>query len=346
MNKIAFITGINGQDGSYLSELLLSKDYYVYGMIRRMSCINTKRIDHLNIEKKFKVFYGDMTDTLCISNIIKKILNEHKEDKIEILEVYNLAAQSHVKVSFEMPEYTMQVNAIGTMNLLEILRNCDLHIDKIKFYQASTSEMFGDSHNNEPMNENTPFNPVSPYSISKLTAHNIVKMYRDGYKLFACNGILFNHESARRGETFVTRKIVIASQKIANDQQEFLELGNLDSYRDWGHARDYVYGMWLMLQYQKPDDYVLGTGNTFTVRDFVERAFKFKGIDIKWEGKGLNEVGISKQTNKIIIKINERLFRPLEVPYLKADYSKAKNTLGWYPIVSIDDIIFDMNLAL
>lgn len=344
MNKIAFITGINGQDGSYLSELLLSKDYYVYGMIRRMSCINTKRVDHLYNNTKFKIYYGDMTDTLGISNIINKIINRHKNN-IEIFEVYNLAAQSHVKVSFEMPEYTMQVNAIGTMNLLEILRNCELSINTIKFYQASTSEMFGDSlNNNEAMNENTPFNPVSPYSISKLTAHNIVKMYRDGYKLFACNGILFNHESARRGETFVTRKIVIASQQIVNGQQELLELGNLDSYRDWGHARDYVYGMWLMLQYNKPDDYILGTGNTYTVREFVEKAFKFKGIDIKWEGSGLNEIGISKQTNKIIIKINERLFRPLEVPYLKADYSKAKNILGWEPQMTIDDIITDMNL--
>jgi len=230
------------------------------------------------------------------------------------------------------------------MNLLEILRNCELSIDKIKFYQASTSEMFGDSHNNEAMNEKTPFNPVSPYSISKLTAHNTVKMYRDAYKLFACNGILFNHESARRGETFVTRKIVIAARQIADKKQEYLELGNLDSYRDWGHARDYVYGMWLMLQHENPDDYVLGTGNTYTVRDFVERAFKFKGIDIKWEGDGLNEVGISKQTNKIIIKINERLFRPLEVPYLQADYSKAKNNLGWHPDMTIDDIIIDMNL--
>ena len=343
MNKIAFITGINGQDGSYLSELLLSQDYYVYGMIRRMSCINTKRIDHLYNEKKFKVFYGDMTDTLGISSIITKILYKHK-DNIEVLEVYNLAAQSHVKVSFEIPEYTMQVNAIGTMNLLEILRNCKLSIDKIKFYQASTSEMFGNTNNNQEMNENTPFNPISPYSISKLTAHNFVKMYRDGYKLFACNGILFNHESTRRGETFVTRKIVIATQQISNNQQDFLELGNLNSYRDWGHARDYVYGMWLMLQYNKPDDYVLGTGNTYTVRYFVERAFKYKGIDIKWEGEGLNEIGISKQTNKIIIKINERLFRPIEVSYLKADYSKAKKILGWQPEMTIDDIIKDMNL--
>lgn len=345
MNKIAFITGINGQDGSYLSELLLSQDYYVYGMIRRMSCINTKRIDKLYIEKKFKVFYGDMTDSMAINNIINKIYLEHK-DNIEVLEVYNLAAQSHVKVSFEIPEYTMQVNAIGTMNLLEALRNCDLSIEKIKFYQASTSEMYGDVHNDEPMNENTPFNPVSPYSISKLTAHNTVKLYRDAYKLFACNGILFNHESSRRGETFVTRKIVIAAAQIASRKQEYLELGNLDSYRDWGHARDYVYGMWLMLQHNKPDDYVLGTGNTYSIRDFVEKAFKYHGIDIKWEGENLNEVGISKQTNKVIIKINSRLFRPLEVSYLKADYSKAKRILGWEPNMTIDDIIREMNYVI
>jgi GDPmannose 4,6-dehydratase len=343
MTKVAFITGINGQDGSYLSELLLSKDYYVYGIIRRMSCINTCRIDNLYANSKFKIYYGDMTDSIGMNNIIKKILDIHSSN-IEIFEVYNLAAQSHVKVSYEMSEYTMQVNAIGPLNLLENLKNCNLPLNKIKFYQASTSEMFGDVENDTILNESSPFNPISPYSISKLAAHNTVKMYRNAYKLFACNGILFNHESIRRGETFVTRKIVIAAKKIANGEQEFLELGNLDSYRDWGHASDYVYGMWKILQADKPDDYVLGTGITYKVRDFVEKAFKYHGIDIIWQGNDIDEIGFSKETNKIIVKINPRLFRPLEVSFLKADYSKAKKELNWEPKMNLDDIIQDMNL--
>jgi GDPmannose 4,6-dehydratase len=338
--KVAFITGINGQDGSYLAELLIKKNYYVYGIIRRMSCINTIRIDHLYSNPKFKVYYGDLTDALSLKNTIDTILKKHID--LNVFEVYNLAAQSHVKVSFELPEYTMQVNAVGTLNLLEVLRNTG-QIDKIRFYQAGTSEMYGDQkHNLLPLNEETLFNPVSPYAISKLAAYQFVKMYRDGYNMFACNGILFNHESPRRGENFVTRKIIIGVSQIVTSKQEFIELGNLDAIRDWGHAKDYVEAMWRMLQLQQPEDFVIGTGKCYTVRAFVEKVFAYYGKTIYWEGSGMNEVGKDHDTGRILIKLNERLFRPIEVPYLQADFRKAVNILGWQPTFNIDLLISDM----
>jgi GDPmannose 4,6-dehydratase len=339
MERVAFITGLNGQDGSYLSELLLEKDYYVYGIVRRSSNINTKRIDHLYNHPKFKFYYGDMTDACSLQKRLFEILQKHPN--LDRLEVYNLAAQSHVKVSFELPEYTCQVNAIGTLNLLEALRALPLSLDKIRFYQACTSEMYGDVSNREPMNEDTPFHPVSPYGISKHMAYQFVKTYRTGYKMFACNGILFNHESSRRGETFVTRKVVIGVQNIVNGKQKCIELGNLNAMRDWGHAKDYVYGMWLMLQADKPEDYVLGMGETHTVREFVEQVFLHNGIEIYWRGKGEEEVGVDSKNN-IVVRINPRYYRPLEVPYLKADSNKAFRTLGWEPSYSFTSLVKEM----
>jgi GDPmannose 4,6-dehydratase len=340
MEKIAFITGINGQDGSYLSELLLEKGYFVYGIIRRMSCINTTRIDPLYSHPQFKVFYGDMTDTMGLQNILQKIAIKHSE--LERLEVYNLAAQSHVKVSFEVPEYTVQVNAVGTLHLLEILKNLSIPMHKIRFYQACTSEMYGDQEKHQSMNEDTLFNPVSPYSISKQMAYHFVKMYRDGYGMFACNGILFNHESPRRGENFVTRKVVIGVHEIMQGKKEMLEMGNLDSIRDWGHAKDYVRGMWLMLQAETPEDYVLGTGKTYSVRYFIEKVFAAYGKTIVWEGSGVEEIGKDQETGKVYIRIQERYFRPLEVPYLQANYTKAKEKLGWEPSIDLEMLIQDM----
>jgi len=337
--KVAFITGLNGQDGSYLAELLLEKDYYVYGIVRRTSTINTKRIDLMYNHPKFKFFYGDMTDTSSLQNRLYDITSKHAN--LSRLEIYNLAAQSHVKVSFEIPEYTCQVNAIGTLNLLESLKNLPISRDKIRFYQACTSEMYGEVKTNDSMNETTFFNPVSPYAISKHMAYQFVKMYRDAYNLFACNGILFNHESGRRGETFVTRKVIIGVQNIINGNQKSIELGNLNSVRDWGHAKDYVYGMWLMLQAEHPKDYVLGTGETHTVKEFVELAFLYNGINIKWNGNGEDEVGIDTDGN-VRVTIHPRYFRPLEVSYLKADSSKARNELGWVPNYTFNELIKEM----
>lgn len=340
--KIAYITGINGQDGSYLSELLLEKGYTVYGIIRRMSCINTIRIDHLYSNPKFKVFYGDMSDTMGMHHTLTTILQKHPPAEIERLEVYNLAAQSHVKVSFEIPEYTVQVNAIGTLNLLELLKNLPLEQEKIRFYQACTSEMYGEKDEGTVLNEKTTFNPVSPYAISKLMSYHFVKMYREGYHMFTCNGILFNHESPRRGETFVTRKVVIGVGEIVKGKQKYLELGNLDSLRDWGHAKDYVEGMWRILQANTPDDYVLGTGKTYSVRYFVEKVFAYYQIPLIWEGAGVEEVGKHRDTQEILVKIHPRLFRPMEVPYLCADFSKATQQLGWQPNTTLDQLIEDM----
>lgn len=339
MVRTAFITGLNGQDGSYLAELLLEKGYYVYGIVRRSSSINTHRLNKIYHNERFKFFYGDMTDPSGLQKYLLEIIDRH--ENIDQLEIYNLSGQSHVKVSFDMPEYTCQVNAIGTLNLLECIKFLPLPKHKIRFYQACTSEMYGQVNNNEAMNENTPFNPVSPYAISKFTAYQYVKMYREAYHLHASNGILFNHESGRRGETFVTRKIVIGVNNIIKNKQEYIELGNLDSVRDWGHAKDYVYGMWLMLQKVKPDDYVLGTGETHTVREFVELVCNKNGIIITWEGYGDAEIG--KDQNGIVrIRINPKYYRPLEVPFLKADSSKAKNILNWKPKYTFEGLVDEM----
>jgi GDPmannose 4,6-dehydratase len=327
--KIALITGINGQDGSYLAELLLDKGYFVHGIIRRSSTFNTERIEHLYIEslikdvhlkQRIKLHYGDMTDSTNLIRLVQQI----KPD-----EIYNLAAQSHVKVSFELPEYTAETDGIGTLRLLEAVRICGL-VDKTKIYQASTSELFGKVQE-IPQTENTPFYPRSPYGVAKIYAYWITKNYRESYGMFAVNGILFNHESERRGETFVTRKITLAVARIKNGMQEKLYLGNLNSLRDWGYAKDYVECMWLMLQQDVPEDYVIATGEQHSVRKFCEIAFKVAGIEIIWEGKGENEKGICKSTGKVIIEVDPNYYRPSEVETLLGDPSKARNQLGWNP---------------
>jgi GDPmannose 4,6-dehydratase len=335
--SVALITGITGQDGSYLSELLLSKKYIVYGMIRRSSCINTKRLDHLYDDENLKLVYGDLTDKTSIINILNQIKKNENFDK---LEVYNLAAMSHVKVSFDMPEYTAQVDAVGTLNMLSSIIQCDLK-DITKFYQASTSELYGKVVET-PQNEETPFYPRSPYGVAKLYSHWIVKNYRESYGLFACSGILFNHESPRRGETFVTRKITIALGNITKGKQNYLTLGNLDAKRDWGHAKDYVHGMWLMLQNEKPEDYVLSTNEYHSVREFVEEAFKLKGMEIEWKGKGLDEKGYLKGSMIVLVKVNEKYFRPAEVESLLGDSSKARKELNWKNKCSFLELVKEM----
>ena len=336
--KLAFISGITGQDGSYLAELLLEKNYKVFGIQRRTSLFNTTRIDH--IREKLTMKYGDITDGAAMSNYLHEIVNTHQN--FEVLEIYNLAAQSHVKISFEIPEYTVQVDALGTLKLLEIIRSFPEKIrEKIKFYQASTSELYGKVLET-PQNEKTPFNPVSPYASAKIYSYYIVKNYREGYNMFACNGILFNHESPRRGENFVTKKIVDAVKNIVNGTQECLQLGNLDSKRDWGHAKDYVRGMWLILQQEQPDDFVLATGETHSIRSFVERCFDYKGISLVWEGQGLREVGKDEKTGKIIVKINEKYFRPCEVDLLLGDANKAEKQLSWTREYNLEGLIKDM----
>jgi GDPmannose 4,6-dehydratase len=331
--KTALITGITGQDGSYLAELLLEKGYTVHGLIRRASVINTWRIDHLYnnkeiLDKKLFLHYGDLTDTTSILNILKEI----KPD-----EIYNLAAQSHVRVSFEIPEITAQIDAIGTLRILEGIKALGLE-KKTKFYQASTSELFGKVLET-PQNENTPFYPRSPYGIAKLYSFWIVKNYREAYNMFACNGILFNHEGEKRGFNFVTRKITIGLAKIKLGLQEYLELGNLDSKRDWGYAKEYVEAMHLMLQQEKAEDFVIATGETHTIREFIEEACKEININLEWKGTGTDEVGIDKDTNKIIIKINPRYFRPTEVELLLGDSSKAKEKLGWIAKTKFKDLV-------
>ena len=336
--KLAFITGITGQDGSYLVELLLEKNYKVYGIQRRTSLFNTSRID--KIRHNITMKYGDISDSTSLLNYFSNIINENKD--FTVLEIYNLAAQSHVKISFEIPEYTTNIDAIGTLKILEIIKSFPENIrNKIKFYQASSSEMYGKVLES-PQNEKTPFNPISPYATAKLYAHFITKNYRNAYNLFACNGILFNHESPRRGENFVTMKIINGIKNICNGNKEYIELGNLNSKRDWGHAKDYVYGMWLMLQQDKPDDFVLATGYTYSIKEFIEKAFLYKNIQIIWKGEGLDEVGIDKKTNNIRIKINKKYFRPNEVDYLLGDYTKAKNVLNWEPRFTLEDLIKDM----
>jgi GDPmannose 4,6-dehydratase len=337
MYKIALITGITGQDGSYLAEFLLEKEYIVWGIIRRSSIINTSRID--NILNKLILRYGDLTDSFNLINILAEI--NKKYENIDRLEVYNLAAMSHVKISFEMPEYTGNVDGIGTLRLLEACRNSDIPLSKIKFYQASTSEMYGKVLE-VPQTEKTPFYPRSPYGVSKLYAHWITKNYRETYGMYACSGILFNHESPRRGHNFVTRKITIALNNILKGKQDKLILGNLNSLRDWGHAKDYIRGMWLMLQQNKADDYVLATNEYHSVREFVEKAFFQKGIIIGWKGEDINEIGYDINTGKELICISEKYFRPLEVDELLGDATKAKNELGWVPYVKFDDLVKEM----
>jgi GDPmannose 4,6-dehydratase len=327
--KIALITGINGQDGSYLAEFLVKKNYEVHGIIRRSSSFNTSRIEHLYIEelledlkskRKINLHYGDMTDS---TNLIRLI------QKIKPSEIYNLAAQSHVKVSFDLPEYTTETDALGTLRILEAVRITGLE-KTCKIYQASTSELYGRVQE-IPQNEHTPFYPRSPYGVAKLYAYWITKNYREAYGIFAVNGILFNHESERRGETFVTRKISLAAARINKGIQKRLYLGNLDSKRDWGYAKDYVKSMWLMLQHSKPDDFVIASGEQHSVREFVELAFKTISIKIKWIGNGVNEKGVNEKTGETLIEIDPKYYRPTEVDALLGDPAKAKKELGWNP---------------
>jgi len=335
MKLISLITGITGQDGSYLAELLLEKGYTVYGLIRRHSSIHTERIDH--ILKKLRLIYGDMTDQTSIQNVFNTIFLEQGRD-FDRLEVYNLAAQSHVKVSFEVPEYTGQVDALGTLRILETILKSGLK-DKIRFYQASTSELFGKVLET-PQKETTPFNPQSPYAVAKLYGYYIVKNYRESYSLYACNGILFNHTSPRRGETFVCRKITLAVSAIMSGKQECLYLGNLNSMRDLGHAKDYVNGMWLMLQGDKPVDYILSMGDTYSIRSLVQMAFDFYNKKIIWEGDGLDEVG--KMDGKIVVAVNPKYFRLAEVDLLLGDSTKARLELDWEPNYTTKEIITEM----
>ena len=330
----ALITGITGQDGSYLAELLLSKGYEVHGVVRRSSSINTSRIDHIYNNKKLHLHYGDVTDSLSLMNILKKY---------RPTEIYNLAAQSHVKVSFETPEYTGHVDAIGTLKILESVRLLGLDSDT-KIYQASTSELYG-LVQEVPQKETTPFYPRSPYGVAKLYAYWIVKNYREAYDMFACSGILFNHESPRRGPTFVTQKIVQGLKAIHQGKMTGpLLLGNLNAMRDWGHAKDYVEAMWLMLQHFIPNDYVIATGNMYSVRQFAEAVATYFNMTIRWEGEGLDEVGIDKVTGKIVIAVDKKYFRPAEVEQLLGDSSKARKELGWRPTHDFYSLVEDMCL--
>lgn len=333
--NVALITGITGQDGSYLAELLLEKNYKVHGIIRRQSAIHTPRIDHIYDE--LHLHYGDLSDSSSLIRVLSKI----KADTPEMtrLEVYNLGAQSHVKVSFEVPEYTAEVSGIGTLKLLEAIRITGLS-DITRFYQASTSEMFG-LVQEIPQKETTPFYPRSPYGCAKLYAHWIVKNYRESYGMHASSGILFNHESPRRGEIFVTRKITRALGAIKRGEQKELVLGNLDAKRDWGHAKDFVRAMWLMLQQDTPDDYVISTGEQWSVREFVTRAAKWHGWDIQWEGEGIHEVG-RLADGRVLVRISDRYFRPAEVETLLGDCTKARETLGWQQEVSFQELVEDM----
>lgn len=337
--KVAIITGITGQDGSYLADLLLSKDYIIWGIIRRCSNINTQRIDHLYENKNLILRYGDSTDTSYFTGILKDIKDKYQDD-LDVLEIYNLAAMSHVKVSFEIPEYTAQTDGIGVLRILESIRSSDIK-DKIKFYQASTSELYG-LVQEVPQTENTPFYPRSPYGVAKLYAYWITRNYRESYNLFACNGILFNHESPRRGSTFVTRKITLGLNKILKGESDRLVLGNINAKRDWGHAKDYVYGMWRMLQTDTATDYVLSTNEYHSVREFVEKSFSLCGFDIKWKGEGVNEIGYDEKTGRELIFISEKYFRPAEVEELLGNSEKARLEIGWQQIYSFDDLVKEM----
>ena len=317
--KKALTTGITGQDGSYLSEFLLEKGYEVHGIVRRNSIEKKERIEHLMQEKKFYLHYGDITDSLSLVKIFNKVKPE---------EIYNLAAQSHVAVSFEVPEYTADTTGTGVLRILEAMRVCGL--EKSKMYQASTSELFGKVQE-VPQKETTPFYPYSPYAAAKQYAYWIVKNYRESYGMYCCNGILFNHEGERRGETFVTRKITLAASRIAKGYQDKLYLGNLDARRDWGYAKDYVECMWLMLQQPEADDFVIATGEMHTVREFCDLAFKEAGIELRWEGSGVEERGIDVATTRVLVEVDPKYFRPCEVEQLLGDPSKAKEKLGWNP---------------
>jgi len=324
--KKALITGITGQDGSYLAELLLEKGYEVHGIIRRSSSFNTGRIDHIFNHQNLHLHYGDITDTSNLHNLLKKITPD---------EIYNLAAQSHVKISFEIPDYTGQVDALGTLRILEAMRELGIYS---KFYQASTSELFGKVQET-PQNEKTPFYPRSPYGVAKLYSYWIIKNYREAYNMFACNGILFNHESPRRGGNFVTKKITAAVAEINKGNLDCLMLGNLNAKRDWGYAPEYVEGMWRILQQTNADDYVFATGHTTSIREFVELSFKYIDIEIVWKGKGINEVGINSSNNKVLVRVDPNYFRPTEVDLLVGDASKAKKAFGWEAKTTLEELV-------
>ena len=338
MAKVALITGVTGQDGSYLAELLIEKGYEVHGIIRRSSSFNTERIEHLYFDqwvrdmkqrRALNLHYGDLTDSSSLIRIIQQIQPD---------EIYNLAAQSHVKVSFDVPEYTAEVDATGTLRLLEAVRILGLE-QRTRIYQASTSELYG-LVQEIPQRETTPFYPRSPYGVAKLYGYWITKNYRESYGMFAVNGILFNHESERRGETFVTRKITLAAARIAQGMQDKLYLGNLDALRDWGYARDYVECMWLMLQHDQPEDFVIATGEQHSVREFTEKAFREAGIELRWEGSGIEERGIDQATGRVLVEVDPQYFRPAEVETLLGDPSKAKQLLGWNPQkTSFDELV-------
>ena len=328
--KVALITGITGQDGSYLSEFLLEKGYEVHGIVRRSSLINTHRIDHL-YDKIAKLHYGDLTDSTNIVRVIQKVQPD---------EIYNLGAQSHVKVSFEMPEYTGMVDGLGTLRILEAVRLLGME-DKTRIYQASSSEMYG-KVKEIPQTEETPFHPRSPYGVAKVYGYWITKNYREAYNMYACSGILFNHESPRRGETFVTRKIVQALDKISRGEQNVLSLGNLNAKRDWGHTKDYVKAMWLMLQQEKAEDYVIALNEQHSVKDFVESAAPYFGFNIEWYGEGEDEIGMDRDTKKTIVVVDSKYFRPSEVDTLLGDSTKARKELGWEPEISFKDLVEDM----
>jgi GDPmannose 4,6-dehydratase len=337
MKNIALISGITGQDGSYLTELLLDKGYEVHGIIRRSSSFNTFRIDHIYnnpdyLNKKFFLHYGDLTDSSNLNRLV---------ERIQPTEIYNLGAQSHVQVSFEVPEYTAEVDGVGTLRFLDAIKEVGI---KTKFYQASTSELYGKVQE-IPQTEKTPFYPRSPYAAAKLYAYWVVVNYREAYNVFACNGILFNHESERRGKTFVTRKISVAASKIILGSQDVLYLGNLDSKRDWGYAPEYVDGMWRILQANEPDDYVLATNETHSIREFIEETFRVLGEEIEWKGKGLDEKGILKSNGRSVVGIDPRYFRPTEVDLLIGDPAKAKMKLGWEPKTTFMELVKIMTLS-
>ncbi len=328
--KVALITGITGQDGSYLADFLLEKGYKVHGLRRYSSTNPIKNLQHILINKKinknFFLHYADVTDTDSIFRVIKDV---------KPIEIYNLAAQSHVHASFQVPEYTAQVDAVSQLRIIEVVKQIN---PKIKIYQAATSELYGNS-NKKIQNEMTSFAPISPYSVAKLYGYHISKVYREAYGMFITNGILFNHESPRRGPTFVTKKITAGIKQIINGKQTHIKLGNLNSKRDWGYAKEYVESMWLMLQQKKPSDFVIATGQVYSVRNFVEEAFKYVNIKIKWKGKGLKEVGINSKSNKVLVKIDPYFLRPNELHYLKGDYSKSKKILGWKPKVKFKELV-------
>tara|TARA_B100000795_G_C22805243_1_gene444390 strand:+ start:2500 stop:3531 length:1032 start_codon:yes stop_codon:yes gene_type:complete len=328
--KKAFITGITGQDGSYLAELLLEKGYEVHAILRRASVFTSHRIEHIFDNKKLFTYHGDLTD----SSNLHRLLMQIKPD-----EIYNLGAQSHVAVSFEVPEYTANVDGLGVIRLLDVVRDLG---PNCKYYQASTSELFGGIPGTEPQSEITPFYPKSPYGAAKLYAHWVTINYRESYGIFACNGILFNHESPRRGETFVTKKITKAVARIHQGRQQILKLGNMDAKRDWGHAKDYVYAQWLMLQQDKPGDFVIATGETHTVREFVELSFKEIGIEIEWKGIGVDEKGIDTNNGKVLVEVDEKYFRPAEVELLLGDPTKAEKELGWKRQISFQELVSGM----